>query len=420
MDNPKINREVFKEALQEALQDLYNPHILRRNPLRVLLTSGDTRPSKALGELLTQAIQALRPKNHVPTQANERRIYRILTYRYIEQLTQREVATELSLSTRQLRRLEHAAISVLADYLWRRYEFEHEPDAPPPAAERHKPETPFPNEAEELAWIKASVQPEIIDPTGMVNTVIATLQPLAEMKHVDVSSNIDPDLPGIKGQRTMIQQAALSLLTAGINAAQGGSVHVVATAQGTEVKLQVQAKRQKAGPMLDAESTEKLEMAQQMSAIFDGRLEIQSRGGDDLALSAALVVPSVEKVAVLVIDDNADVLQLFERYLSGTRYEFHGTRDPNKAISLAETLSPQIIVIDIMLPEIDGWELLGRLRSHPQTQEARLVVCTILPQEELANALQADDFVRKPVNRERFLAALNQQSDVRAGEASRE
>ena len=117
----------------------------------------------------------------------------------------------------------------------------------------------------------------------------------------------------------------------------------------------------------------------------------------------------VERFPVLVIDDNADALQLLQRYASGTRYQVFGARDPEQAIRLAEQLLPQIIVLDVMMPKLDGWEVLGRLQHHPVTGHIPIVVCTILAQEELALSLGASAFLRKPVSRQAFLDALDRQ-----------
>jgi CheY-like chemotaxis protein len=86
-----------------------------------------------------------------------------------------------------------------------------------------------------------------------------------------------------------------------------------------------------------------------------------------------------------------------------------GTPDPEQALLLAEAESPEIIVLDVMLPDTDGWELLGRLRAHPLTRQTPVIVCTILPQEQLALALGAAAFLSKPISRPALLAALDQQ-----------
>ena len=85
-----------------------------------------------------------------------------------------------------------------------------------------------------------------------------------------------------------------------------------------------------------------------------------------------------------------------------------GVRDPTQAVKVAEAATPAAILLDVMLPGVDGWELLGRLREHPQMQEVPVIVCTILPQERVALTLGAAAFLRKPVSREALLAALDQ------------
>ena len=62
-------------------------------------------------------------------------------------------------------------------------------------------------------------------------------------------------------------------------------------------------------------------------------------------------------------------------------------------------------------PVVDGWEVLARLREHPATYGVPIVVCTILAQEDLAMLLGAADFVRKPINQQSLLSALDRQLD---------
>ena len=84
---------------------------------------------------------------------------------------------------------------------------------------------------------------------------------------------------------------------------------------------------------------------------------------------------------------------------------------------MADKISPQIIVLDVMMPHVDGWEILGRLRQHPVTGQIPIIVCTILAQEELALSLGASSFIRKPITRQAFLAALDHQIELMATES---
>jgi len=153
---------------------------------------------------------------------------------------------------------------------------------------------------------------------------------------------------------------------------------------------------------------EDLEMAKQLVALSGGELQVVFRGEAGL-FDAQLALSAAARAVVLVIEDNSDALRLMERYLAGTRYHFVGVRNPEEALARAAELRPQIILLDVMLPGIDGWELLGRLREHPKTRGIPIIACTILPQEQLALTLGAAAFLRKPVSREALLAALDRQ-----------
>jgi CheY-like chemotaxis protein len=155
-------------------------------------------------------------------------------------------------------------------------------------------------------------------------------------------------------------------------------------------------------------------MARECIDLFGGELLVGDAGEREPPFMAALLLPIIEPAQVLVVDDNEDTLHLFRRYLSGTRYQFIGLREPHEVIQAAGDLVPAAIVLDVMLPGVDGWELLGRLREHPATRELPIVVCTVMPQEQLALALGAAAYLRKPVSREAFLSALDQQVSSRS------
>jgi CheY-like chemotaxis protein len=152
-------------------------------------------------------------------------------------------------------------------------------------------------------------------------------------------------------------------------------------------------------------------MAQQLIQVAGGSLEVKLDDRAEAPLMVNITLPTAEQVAVLVIDDNVDTLQLMQRYLSNSRYRFIGTSDPQEGLALAEQLVPAIIVLDVMLPGVDGWELLGRLREHPKTSAIPVIVCTILPQRPLALTLGAAEFIRKPVSQKTLLSALDRQVD---------
>ncbi|NLE46432.1 MAG: hypothetical protein GX620_17085, partial [Chloroflexi bacterium] len=100
-----VEQERFEEYLREALGALYDPKALRASPLVGLFGLTPRRdPAGALRRILTDAIESLRPRDGSPRDSRTWRVYQILRRRYTEQIVQREVAADLSLSIRQLQR----------------------------------------------------------------------------------------------------------------------------------------------------------------------------------------------------------------------------------------------------------------------------------------------------------------------------
>jgi CheY-like chemotaxis protein len=115
-----------------------------------------------------------------------------------------------------------------------------------------------------------------------------------------------------------------------------------------------------------------------------------------------LTVP-LRKHAILIIDDNPDVIALFRRYLAGYPYLILTTDEADSALRLARDSSPELIVLDVLLPQRDGWEILQSLKSHPLTRHIPVLVCSVLASPELARVLGADGFLQKPPGETEFL-----------------
>jgi CheY-like chemotaxis protein len=411
---PDPFRKVFEREVQQALLYLYNPAKLQQSPLSELLASDNQRLSPAaLGRLLLDAIQALKPIPEVPISTFAWRLYHVLTYRYVEQSSQKEVAADLALSVRQLRRQEQAAVQVLADYLWGRYQIDRKTRQAPailaPNADLSVPANRTERERE-LAWVRESFPHETANLADVIEGVLKTIDPLLEAAHTQV------DWPGVPGdpllpvasQAATLRQTLLSLLTAVAHAAPGGRIELTLVPDTQTVSVRVHAV-----PGVDVshpsreEVIEKVEMTRDLLRLTGGTLTTPPRWTPGKAFTAILTLPLAEQVSVLVIDDNLDTLQLLQRYLEGTRYRFVGVRDPEQALAQAQAFSPRLIILDVMLPGVDGWEVLGRLRENPAFRPVPIIVSTILPQEELALTLGAATFLRKPVSRETLLTTLD-------------
>ncbi len=399
---------VLTESVHQALIQLYDPDRLGRSPLLAALGLRQVPdPTLALRHVLVDAIEALKPEDGVPPQATAWRLYRVLRHRYVEQIPQHEVAFSLALSQRQLRRYEKIALTVLTNLLVSAYGLQ----APGPdeaAGEAHMRTAGTADQ--ELQWLQESVASESATFTNLLGPVLETLDPVLRASSVVVECTLPDDLPLLAVHMITLRQALMSILTAATHAVPGGRVRIRAEAQSSQIVIHIEPTAGRIASLpLSQEDMESLEMARSLAAPSAARLELSLPADPAAPFMATLVVPVAQKATVLVIDDNADTLGLFQRYLEGSPYTFAGLRDPEQALAKATTVMPRVIVLDVMLPHMDGWELLGRLREHPVTRHIPIIVCTILPQERLALTLGAAGFLRKPITRSAFLAALDAQ-----------
>ena len=128
--------------------------------------------------------------------------------------------------------------------------------------------------------------------------------------------------------------------------------------------------------------------------------------------SVRLMRRQVSHLTVLVVDDNQGLIDLFRRYLAGSRWEVVSARNGAEARAAAAQAAPSAIILDVMMPDEDGWEVLMSLRRTLAPAEVPVIVCSVLNARPLAQALGAG-YLAKPVTRQALrqaLAALVQDS----------
>ena len=102
---------------------------------------------------------------------------------------------------------------------------------------------------------------------------------------------------------------------------------------------------------------------------------------------------------VLVIDDDPNALDLMSRALRDVSLEVVTARDGETALHLARTLLPAAITLDVLMPGMDGWEVLRELKDDPKTRDIPVFMVTMTDDRELGYALGATEFLTKPVLR---------------------
>ena len=106
--------------------------------------------------------------------------------------------------------------------------------------------------------------------------------------------------------------------------------------------------------------------------------------------------------SILVVDDNFDNADIIREYLEARGYPVTVAHSGEEALSLFEVSHPSIVLLDVMMPGRDGWEVCKIMKQHPTLgRQVRVIMVTALDQiTDKREALQtgADDFLTKPVD----------------------
>jgi signal transduction histidine kinase/CheY-like chemotaxis protein len=123
------------------------------------------------------------------------------------------------------------------------------------------------------------------------------------------------------------------------------------------------------------------------------------------------------KALVLIVDDDPAACDLMSRYLVKEGYAVVTANRGEECLRLAEELRPDVITLDVQMPEMDGWTVLSRLKSSKELGAIPVVLVTILDESNLGYTLGAADYINKPIDRGALAALLRQYVDTATSNA---
>ncbi len=128
-----------------------------------------------------------------------------------------------------------------------------------------------------------------------------------------------------------------------------------------------------------------------------------------------LTVP--EDSLILIVDDNPQNLELLQAYLEDLGCRTEIATDGAEAIKMAQNDVPDVVVLDVMMPRLSGFQVCEKLKSDPRTAGVPIVMVTALNEvSDVERAIEAgaDDFLTKPVQRLELLARVKSQINVKS------
>ncbi len=299
------------------------------------------------------------------------------------------------------------------------------------------------NEILDLSKIEAGkmeLQLEDIAISDVINNAVSTATGLVKGKPVQLVQKVPANLPLVRADELKIGQVVLNLVSNAIKFTERGQVVVEATVikneqRQSELRVTVadsgvgiapddQAKLFQRFSQVDDSPTRKtggtglgLSISRSLIELHGGKIGLlSSTPGKGSVFFFALPVsdqPSVDleqlthgENVILSIDDDPQVIALYERYLKNYGFEVVALTNPAKALERARELKPFAITLDIMMPQVDGWQILHDLKQDVKTRDIPILVCSILEEEEKGFNLGASDYLVKPFLQDDLINAI--------------
>ena len=120
---------------------------------------------------------------------------------------------------------------------------------------------------------------------------------------------------------------------------------------------------------------------------------------------------------ILIADDNVPNIELLDAYLSGLDYVIETAEDGAETLEKVKTFAPDLILLDIMMPKLSGFEVCEKLKNDPQTQGIMILMVTALSElGDIERAVNAgcDDYLSKPVNKFELLKRVDNMLRLRS------
>jgi len=394
--------EEFEILVKESLSNLFDYAAMETTPLSVLFaTYSEQSGSKGefLRKLILESIDTLKPNDKAfDANANEWRTYTILNQRYIENLNSLDVARNLSISERQLRRYQRKAVEALAYRLWDRYQ-------------TINPEARQTTSASDSNIKEFIVNLEEINLWEVVSGVNKLLAATTSEDHVELKTQNNETLWLIESDRIILRQILIGLMNQFFQLLQeyetpNRLLTFSFFRDEEKTTLNIDAPIYIEAGILSNFHTPELKKnlnfwSQEINIqINEKHSKEQNKSG------LILEFPHPQKKLILVVDDQEPALRMYERYLSRTKLKIVGLTKPSKVVSRAKELKPALIVLDIMMPKVDGWEVLQSLKLDEGTRNIPVIVCSAWGEPELATSLGAVGFLKKPVIQRDLLAII--------------
>jgi signal transduction histidine kinase/CheY-like chemotaxis protein len=292
---------------------------------------------------------------------------------------------------------------------------------------------------------KMEVFVEIIDIPKMVQDVVSTIVPLIEKNGNTLKVNSADDLGMMQADLTKVRQILFNLLSNASKFTKDGTVTLDVTRKedstgnwvtfsvtdtGIGMTQEQLGKLFKEFSQADSSTTRKyggtglgLAISKRFCEMMNGDITVTSEVGrgsiftvmlpaivtkaEPVPVEATRPLPQLDGAStVLVIDDEATVRELMQRFLSKEGFRVEVASSGEEGLRRAKQIQPDMITLDVMMPNMDGWAVLNALKADADLSAIPVIMLTIVSDKSMGYALGAAEYLTKPIDRDRLVEIL--------------
>ena len=297
-------------------------------------------------------------------------------------------------------------------------------------------------EAGKFTWNMAAVSVK-----DVIDRAVAATASLFEAKRLKLERDIDPDLPVVTGDQDRLIQVVINLISNAVKFTDQGSIKCTAHRDNGELVVSVTDSGIGIAPADQPKVFEKfkqvgdtltdkpkgtglgLPICKEIVEYHGGQIWVESMPGEGSTFSftlpiaenpekldlqprrrtvdiESLVKQLREKVdthqprdkSVLVVDDDQNIRSLLNQELSEAGYRVRLAEDGRKALALIREETPGLVILDVMMPEMNGFDVAAVLKNDPVTMDIPIIILSILEDKERGFRLGVDRYLTKPID----------------------
>lgn len=286
----------------------------------------------------------------------------------------------------------------------------------------------------------------------IINRGLASTSSLFEYKKLDLNKNIPDDLPMVSGDQDKLIQVIINLLSNAVKFTDKGSItieahdsdgNIVVEVQDTGVGIAEEDKNKVFEKFLQAGDTltDKpqgtglglpicREIIEQHGGMIWMKSELgvgssffisipvigEAKSGQPIQLDSIVkslknqiqrsVTSGKKEATVLVVDDDTPIRSLLRQELTHAGYKVREAANGRIALDVIRTQKPDLIILDVMMPEINGFDVAAVLKNDPETMDIPIIILSIVEDRERGFRIGVDRYLTKPIDTEKLFSEI--------------